>query len=151
MHPMLSTKVSAMVFPTAITDDGSATTTEIDTKGWDFLSVYVYVGTTDVAMAALAVTESDTSGSGHSNITGAVWGTATDIDGNTTALPSATDDNKFEVAHIDLRGRKRYVDVTATAGDGTAGTWIYGFYILSKGASGPNSSSEMGAEHVVVV
>lgn len=151
MHHMHATKVVSIGFAEAILDNASLTTAEIDTLGWNHISIYVRVGTTDIAMAALAVTESDTSGSGHANITGTVWGTAVDIDGTTTALPAATDDNKFEVCHIDLRGRKRYIDTTITAGNGTSGSWLFAFAILSEPTIGPNSSSEMGAEHVCIV
>jgi len=137
--------------PAAIVDNAAYTTAEIDTLGWDYATIVVYLGATDIAMAALAVTESDTSGSGHANITGLVWGTSTNIDGSTSALPSATDDNKFQIAQIDLRGRKRYLDVSATAGDGTTGTYATILCILSRGATDPVTASEMGADEVLRV
>src|SRR5690606_21053070 len=84
--------------PAAISDNATLTTGEIDTLGWDHLMIVVYLGAMDIAMAALSVTESDSSGSGHANVTGLVWGTSTNIDGSTSALPSATDDNTFQVA-----------------------------------------------------
>lgn len=130
--------------PAAIIDDASATTAEIDTLGFDFLTVVVYLGATDIALTALAVTESDSSGSGHANITGAVYGTSTDVDGNTSSLPSATDDNGFFIVELDLRGRKRYIDVTATVGDGTAGAFVTILGILERGDELPTSVSEMG-------
>ncbi len=115
MIPMQNVKYVSVTPPAAIVDDASYTTAEIDTLGFDYCTIVVYLGASDIAMAALAVTESDSSGSGHANVTGLVWGTSTNIDGSTSALPSATDDNKFQIAQIDLRGRKRYLDVTATA------------------------------------
>ena len=102
-------------------------------------------------MTALAVTESDTSGSGHVNVTGLVWGTATNIDGNTSALPSATDDNTFQVAQIDMRGRKRYLDLTATCGNGSAGTFLTAFARLSRGEVSPTSASDAGCNEIVRV
>lgn len=152
MLPAQNVKYVAIVpaFQT-IKDNASFTTTEVDTKDWDYLEVVMYVGATDIAMAALSVTESDTSGSGHNNITGVVWGTSTNIDGSTSALPAATDDNTFQVAHIDLRGRKRYIDVTATAGNGTNGTYLCGFYRLSRGKVVPDTATEMGADEVLRV
>lgn len=137
--------------PAAIIDNASATTAEIDTKGWDYAIYVVYLGATDIAMSALAVTESDTSGSGHANITGLIWGTSDNIDGSTSALPSATDDNAFQIAQIDLRGRKRYLDLTATIGNGTAGTFFTALCILGKGELQPNTSAEMGADEVLRV
>lgn len=131
--------------PAAIVDNASYTTAEIDTIGWEYAEIAVYLGATDIAMTALAVTESDTSGSGHANVTGLVYGTATDIDGNTSSLPSATDDNKFFIFQIDLRGRKRYLDVTATAGNGTSGTFATILCRLSRGKEAPSSVAEAGA------
>ena len=76
---------------------------------------------------------------------GAVFGTSTDIDGNTSALPSATDDDKFFVVDIDLRGRKRYLDVSATIGDGSAGTFIAIFAELFRGDAMPITVAGHGA------
>lgn len=144
-------KVVSITPPAVISDNATLTTGEIDTRGWDHLDIFVYEGATDIAMAALSITESDTSGSGHANITGLVWGTSTNIDGTTSALPSATDDNLFQLGQIDLRGRKRYIDVTATTGDGVAGTYIAIFGILRRANVSPTSASEMGCNEVLRV
>lgn len=146
------TKLVSVTPPAAIVDNASLTTGEIDTAGWDYLQIVVYLGATDVAMSALAATESDSSGSGHANVTGLVYGTSTDIDGSTSALPTATDDDSFFVFDIDLRGRKRYIDLTATVGNGTSGTYAAVFGILSRAKSGtPDSVSDRGAAGVVSV
>jgi len=147
----LDFKYVAITPPAAIIDDASATTAEIDTLGWDNVEIVVFLGATDIAMTALAVTESDTSGSGHVNVTGLVWGTSTNIDGNTSALPSATDDNTFQVAQIDMRGRKRYLDLTATCGNGSAGTFLTAFARLSRGEVSPTSASDAGCNEIVRV
>ena len=137
--------------PAAIVDNASLTTTEIDTLGWDYCEYIVILGATDIAMTALTVTESDTSGSGHANVTGLIWGTSTNSDGSTSALPSATDDNTFQIAQIDLRGRKRYLDLTATVGDGAAGTFVTVIARLSRGDTSPNSATEAGADEILRV
>lgn len=123
MNPAQSFKVISVTPPAEIVDNASYTTAEIDTAGFDALVILVYLGATDIAMSALKVTESDASGSGHADITGLVYGTSTDIAGATSALPTADDDNKVFGFELDLRGRKRYIDVTATAGNGAAGTY----------------------------
>jgi len=145
----LDFKLVSITPPAAISDNATLTTGEIDTLGWSYLTIVVYEGATDIAMAALSVTQSDTSGSGHANVTGLVWGTSTNIDGSTSALPSATDDNLFQVAQIDLKGKKRYIDVTATTGDGAAGTYIAILGILSRPQVSPISSSEAGANEIL--
>lgn len=151
MVPAQNVKWVSVTPPAAIVDNASYTTGEIDTAGWDYCTVICYLGATDIAMTALAVTESDTSGSGHANVTGLVYGTSTNIAGSTSSLPSATDDNKFFVFQIDLRNRKRYLDVTATAGNGTAGTYATIFACLSRGKILPDTAAEAGAADILRV
>lgn len=135
--------------PAAIVDNASFTTAEIDTLGWSYLTIVVYLGATDIAMTALSVTQSDTAGSGHSAITGLVWGTSTNIDGSASALPSATDDNLFQVAQIDLKGKRRYIDVTATIGDGSLGGFVTILGILSRPQVSPTTISEAGCNEIL--
>ena len=146
-----NTKLVSITPPAAIVDNTSYTTAEVDTAGFDYAQVIVYLGATDIAMTALAVTESDVSGSGHAAVTGLVFGTSDNIAGSTSALPSATDDNKFQVFDIDLRGRKRYLDVLATAGDGTAGTFATILCILSRAGDAPVTAAERGCDEVLAV
>ena len=137
--------------PAAIKDNGAYTTSELDTNGYDYCTLVVYLGATDIAVAALAVTESDTSGSGHANVTGLIWGTSNNTGGSASTLPSATDDNKFFLMQIDLRYRKRYLDLTATAGDGTAGTYLAAFALLERAKEGPDSAADQGAAQILRV
>lgn len=151
MVPAQTVKYVSMTPPAAIVDDASYTTAEVDTAGFDYAKVVVYLGATDIAMTALAVTESDVTASGHANVTGLIWGTSTDIDGVTSVLPSATDDNKFFVFEIDLRGRKRFLDLTATAGDGSAGTFLTAFCELSRADETPVTGADAGAAAILRV
>lgn len=137
--------------PAAILDDASGNTTEVDTLGFAHATYLIALGASDVAMAALAVTESDTSGSGHGNITGAVFGVSTTIDGATSTLPSATDDNKLYRVDIDLRGRKRYLDLTLTAGNGTSGTYASALCILTRGGEQVQLASNQGCGQILSV
>ena len=149
MIPARLVKYVSITPPAAIVDNASFTTSEIDTNGFNHMTVVVYLGATDIAMTALTITESDTTGSGHAAVTGLVWGTSTNIDGSTSALPSATDDNTFQIADIDLRGRKRFIDVTATMGDGTVGGFVTILGILSRASQTPKSISDIGANEVL--
>jgi thiamine monophosphate kinase len=123
MIPIEGCKFVNVTPPAAIVDNASYTTNEIDTIGYDHCTILVSLGATDIAMAALKVQESDVSGSGFADITGATFA---------SSLPSATDDNKIFAFYIDLRGRKRYLDMVATAGDGTAGTFASAVAVLSR-------------------
>lgn len=148
MNSVQNTKIVSVTPPAAIYDNTSPTTASIDTQGWDYLQVFVYLGATDIAMAALKLQESDTDGS-YADVTGLVYGTSTGINGSASTLPSATDDNKFFLFEVDLRGRKRYFDLVATAGDGTAGTYFAAWAVLSRGKDFPVTAAERGAANIL--
>jgi hypothetical protein len=136
--------------PAAIVDNASYTTTSIDTAGFEYLEVFVFLGATDIAMTALKLQESDTDGS-YADVTGLIYGTSAGIAGTTAALPIATDDNKCFKFEVDLRGRKRYFDLVATAGDGSTGTFLTAFALLSRASDHPVSASERGFGNIVRV
>ena len=146
-----NTKTINVIPPVAIKDNTSWTTTEIDTLGYDYAVITVNLGATDIAMAALKVQESDTSGSGFADVTGLVFGTSTNIAGSTSALPTATDDDDNFKFEIDLRGRKRYLDLVATAGNGTTGTYASAVCELSRATNVPQTAAERGCNQILRV
>ncbi|HUU95142.1 MAG TPA: hypothetical protein VM487_05340, partial [Phycisphaerae bacterium] len=74
MNPLQNTKFLNSVPPEAIHADTTGFGfTEIDTLGYDYLTIIITLGATDIGLTALALTEGDTSGSGHANITGTVY------------------------------------------------------------------------------
>lgn len=144
-------KYQIVTSPAAILDNTSATTNSIDSKGWDYLTIVCTVGATDIAAAALKLQTSDTDSS-YADLTGAIFGTSTNIDGSTSAVPSATDDNKIFIIEVDLRGKKRFFDLVFTAGNGTAGTYFAAIAILSRGEiSAGGTAASMGADEVLRV
>lgn len=147
-----SCKFVAITPPAAIVDNASYTTAAVDTKGYKFCQIVAQLGATDIAMVALKVQESDDSGmSGAADVTGLVVGTSNNIAGSASALPSATDDDKFMLFEVDLRGRKRYLDLVATAGDGTAGTYMSALAILHNGDIAPVTAAERGCDEILRV
>lgn len=151
MNFMQHVEYKTVIDPAGIVDDASWSTNEIDTQGYDYATIVFHYGTSDVALAALSITESDTSASNHSNVTGLVVGTSDDIDGNTSTLPAAGDDDSMVVFEIDLRARKRYLDMTATAGNGTSGTYASAICILSRANDVPVSVSDRGCNQILRV
>lgn len=145
-----NSKYVIVTSPAAIVDAGSFTTNSIDTAGYDYLQVIVTVGALDIAMTALKLQTSDTDGS-YGDLTGAVFGTSTNIDGSTSALPSATDDNKLFVIEVDLRGKKRYFDLVATMGDGSVGGFVAAVAVLSKGEISPLTAAASGCDEILRV
>src|SRR5512139_445078 len=135
MNELQHTKPVACIPPGVIKDNASFTAVEIDGKDYDWLTIVIALGATDIAMAALKLQESETSGGGggYTDVTGAIYGTSANIAGTTSALPTATDDNKVFLIEVDLRKRMRYLNLLATAGDGSTGTYLAAVGILSRG------------------
>ena len=150
MKPLQETKIVGITPPAAIVDNAAYTTAAIDTAGYGYATIVCYLGATDIAMAGLKVQESEDSGmSGAADVTGLVVGTSNNISGSASALPSATDDNKFVIFEVNLAGRMRYLDVVATAGDGTAGTFLTAFAILSQGKIAPATIAARGCDEIL--
>jgi hypothetical protein len=136
--------------PGAIKDDASFTPVSIDTLGYDYAELIVLLGSTDIAMAALKVQESDDD-SNYADVTGLVFGTSDNIAGSTSALPTADDDNKVEAFWIDLRPRKRYLKIIATAGNGSNGTYLAAAARLSRAKEAPATAAEAGCDEILRV
>lgn len=153
MNPAMKSKLVVITPPAAIVNNGSYTTASVDTKGYDYLKVTVLLGASDIAMSALKLQESNDDGSvdSYADITGAVFGTSTNMAGSTSALPSSSDDNKFFVFLVDLRGRERYIDLVATAGNGSTGTYLSAWAELYKAEALPSSTAELGCDEVLIV
>jgi hypothetical protein len=126
------------IAPGAIVDNAAFTGTVIDTLGFNYLTLVIMFGAMDIAMAALKVTECDTSGGSYTDIPGA------DFSVSPATLPSATDDNHLFGVHINLQTRKRYIKIAATGGDGAAGTYATGIGVLSKGETVPSDAAGRG-------
>ena len=133
------------IAPAAILDNTSATATAIDTAGAAYIEIPVQLGATDIAVSALKLQECDTSGGTYTDITGATFNGGTSYDGVTLALPSATDDNQVHVFQGSLLGRKRYIKVVRTFGDGTVGGFVAATARLSKVALVPPVATDMAA------
>lgn len=144
-------KVVGVTWPVAIVDNASWTTVEIDTLGYDYAEFIWILGASDIAMATLKLQESDTSGSGMADVTGAIFGTSTNDAGSTSTLPSATDDNKLFSICVDLTKRKRYLDLTATGGDGTSGAFGACICILTRAEQSPKTAVLAGYAQRLIV
>lgn len=148
-----NTKVVVPTPPGAIVDDAAFTTGAIDTLGYGYLTVYCVFGAMDIAMVTLKAQESDSSDmSGATDITGAIYGTSTDISGATSALPSATSDNTVFGFEIALgNSRKRYIDISATGGDGSTGTYLAVVGVLSRAKNPPTTAAGRGFANILRV
>jgi hypothetical protein len=127
--------------PAAILDNTSATADAIDCRGFDYATIVVQLGATDIALTALKVQASTTSGGSYSDITGATFDGGSGMGGATLALPSATDDGQTCVFQIDMRGKNPFLKVVATFGDGSSGGFIAASAILTKAKVAPTTST----------
>lgn len=113
---------------TVALDNVSATIAYIDTlyNGVSFRQAVfiIRLSATDIALSALKVQESDSSGTGYTDITATVAG------GAGFALPTATDDNKTYL--IEVSFKKRYLKLVITAGDGSTGATVSALVVLDN-------------------
>lgn len=138
--------------PAAIVDNAAFTTAALDTKGFGHAEIFVAFGAMDIAATVLKAQESDDSGmSGATDITGTVVGTDANDTGSTSTLPSATSDNTIFKFEIDLKGRKRYLDLLLTGGDGAAGTFAVAWAHLHEADKPPISATEKGVAQLMRV
>ena len=146
--PLQDTYLKNITPPAVIADNTAITTGEIDTvvlgDKYDYLSIVVQFGAMDIAVTTMKVQESDTSGSGFADITGTVGGTS-------FTLPIATSDNGIYVFHLDLRKRKRYIDLSLTVGDGVAGTYVSVLGIYSRGKESPVGATAKGLAAEIIL
>jgi len=121
---------------------------EIDTIGFAYASIDVvfspFTAAATAAATVLRLAQSDSSGSGQTNISGFVGGTDFTVAAGSTTGANAGYTHRFDV---DLRGKKRYLTVYATP---AATVGVVTVARLSKGEAGPTSASDKGVSTQVV-
>ena len=121
---------------------------EIDTIGFAYASIDVvfspFTAAATAAATVLRLAQSDSSGSGQTNISGFVGGTDFTVAAGSTTGASVGYSHRFDV---DLRGKKRYLTVYATP---AATVGVVTVARLSKGEAGPTSASDKGVSTQVV-
>lgn len=147
MQRLQNIKAVNVTSPRIINDNTAYTTTTLDTMGFDEALFIVQLGALDIAVAALKLQESNDSGmSGAVDISGA------DFSVSPATLPSASADDTFVGIHVKLGGaRKRYLDLSFTAGDGAAGTYASVLVLLSKAEAFPASLADRGFGQLLTV
>ena len=146
MIEALKQKFVAITNPGAIVDDAAFTTATIDTRGYAFATILVVLGALDIAIAAFKLREGDASDmSDAADVSGA------DFSVSPATLPSATADNNLYAIHVNLKGRKRYLDLSLTGGNGTAGSYAAAVAILSQASEVPASATDRGFAQELIV
>ena len=125
-------KYAHVLAPISVAGGATATTTEVDTKGFRYAVYLVQAGLIpSTGFATLKLQEGDTSGS-LSDVTG----------GALTALVDA-DDGKISAIFVDLRYRKRYQNLVLTNG-ATNASLMAATVILWRAEEFPDSLTERG-------
>ena len=147
MNTLQAVEVRELIAPAAIVDAAAFTTNAIDMKGVAEALFIIQFGAMDIAATAFKLQESEASN----------MGSATDVSGadfsvSPLTLPAGTVDNTIWLIHVSNRGnRKRYLDVSLTGGDGSAGTYAAGTVVLTKKSEQPNTAAEQGASQAAYV
>jgi hypothetical protein len=115
----------------------------VDTVGYDYATVIVVAGEgpTSAALTALKVQEGDASN--LSDAADLVSFTDADVDGTTNALADFDNDESV-IFEIDLKARKRYIKVVATAG--ATATELSSVVILSRAGEAATDTTAGGAD-----
>lgn len=156
-------KFVAITPPAADATGATPTTASLDTKGWDYVTIVAHFGVVGngAAVTTMKLTESDTD-SAYADITvgsatkaSFITADATPLsDGSSCVTPTGTAgagncDNGFYAWQVNLKGRKRYLDVSIVCA--AVSQFITVFAILSRGAEMPNSMSERGLTGEIIV
>jgi hypothetical protein len=141
MYDLQSVKVVQITPPGAIVDNAAFTTATLDTRGFGEVLFIVNIGALDIAIAALKLQESDAS-----NMASATDITGADFSVSPLTLPIDTADNTNIQIHVRLgANRKRYMDISVTGGDGSAGSYVSILAILGRGSADPSTAALAGA------
>jgi len=141
---MPSQSKQAIIISQASTTNGATATGYVDTLGYDYLTVDVITSTSNAASnnpSVLKLGEGDTTAS-FSDVSGTVGDT------DWTIPDSVTSGNWGVRFNVDLRGRKRYVNVSLSP---TTTQVVTALGTLHRGDESPSSATEAGVKARVEV
>jgi hypothetical protein len=145
---------TVLLSPPATVNNANATCSLLDTQGYRYAVIDVSLGTLAANITALYLRESDTGNVSNStltgtisNVTGSIFGTSLNIEGSTSALPTTANANTVFATEIDLRGRRRYLQVVCTAGAGNDLVAITAK--LSRPENSPETMAQRGANQTL--
>ncbi|HWE02444.1 MAG TPA: hypothetical protein VG326_08530 [Tepidisphaeraceae bacterium] len=123
--------------PGALVNNASVNCLAVDRKGYDYAMVHVALGSTDAALTALKLQESDDD-STWSDVPGL------DFSVSPATLPTSSSGNSVYSFDVDLRGRKRYLKPVVTVGSGTNGAYVTVQADLSRAEETPHDAASRG-------
>ncbi len=136
MIEALNQKTVIVTPPAAIVDNAAVTTSAVDCIDAGWVTFEIIFGAMDIAVSALKLRESDDD-STYSDVPGADFS----VDGT---LPADDADNTIVAIQVNMLGRKRYLDLSFTAGNGAAGTYSVVLARLSRMQTTPSTAASRG-------
>lgn len=152
MIDLQSTKLW-LATPPELKDNAAFTSYALNTSGYDYVRYIIAVGAIDIDMVTLKLQESDDNIT-YTDVPGSIFGTSTvpAIDlGGVAALPSiASADSLFSI-FVNLKGRKKWLQIVATGGNGAVGTYMCVIAELSRAEHSPRTAAERGLQAQLIV
>jgi hypothetical protein len=131
------------IYPQARLNNASFSVASVDRRDFDYATLEVTLGATDVGLTAFKLQESDD----NSTWTDVVGGDFS-ISGT---LPASTNSNTLWAWDINLTGRKRYLRPVITVGAGTLGAFLAAKFKLTRAEQEPYNAATRNLAGVLVV
>jgi hypothetical protein len=144
MIEITQSKKVQLVWPASRVNNAAVTCLSVDRSGFDYAVVRVAIGANDCGYATFKMQESDDN-STFTDVPG------TDFSISPLVLPSTTNGDTLWEWQLDLRGRKRYLKPSLTAGNGSVGAFVSVSAELSRAEQAPFNAAEQGLAGVVTV
>jgi hypothetical protein len=145
MIDLQQTKKVQIIWPQARINNAAVTCASVDRKGFEYATIRVAIGATDVAFTTFKLQESDDNT------------TFTDIPGgdfsvSPLSLPTNASGNTLWEWQVDLRGsRKRYLRPALTIGNGSSGAFVSATVELSRAEQAPYNAATQGLAGMATV
>jgi len=131
-------------------DNGAFTAVAVDRRGYDYAELALVFQNVPANVAGIKLQDSDDNSS-YGDVTPSVVGTAKQITGDDSVLPTAAaGDDTITLFKIDLRNRKRYFKLVVTAGNGSGtATELTAVARLSRAKKSPITAADHGAAQIL--
>jgi hypothetical protein len=145
MIDLQQTKKVQLVWPQARINNAAVVCASVDRKGFDYATIRVAIGATDVGFTTFKLQESDDNTT-FTDIPGADFSVAP------LSLPANASGNTLWEWQVDLRGsRKRYLRPALTVGNGASGAFVSATAELSRPEQSPYNAATQGLAGVATV
>jgi hypothetical protein len=145
MIDLQQTKKIQLIWPQARINNSAVTVASVDRKGFNYATIRVALGVTDIGLTIFKLQESDDNTT-FTDIPSA------DFSVSPLSLPANTNSNTLWEWQVDLRApRKRYLRPAITVGNGAAGAFLSATAELSRAEQSPTTATSQGLTGVATV